>query len=336
MGIIWTKKGIFKKTDYENEADFEKAVIEISPLLFGSTRHYLDVKRKIGTKGMFAGIPDGYLLDLSGDEPRLFVVENELEKHDPLRHIATQILQYSLSFDADQLAVKRLLLEEISRQPAIKEACEKYIREHDEFRNLDHLCEHLVFDSPFGALIIIDDIPEGLESQLMQKFSFGVEVIALSRYVNTAGEKAFAFEPFLADVEVDEKSKPIKGKKTKINISDLDTIVVPAREDGFKETFIKQNRWYAIRIHGTMRPQIKYIAAYRIDPVSAITHIAPVKAIEPWRDTNKYVVKFAEPAREIRHIPLVKGRGVKGKAPQAPRYTSRDKIESAKTLDDLW
>jgi hypothetical protein len=35
--------------------------------------------------------PDGYLIDPSGQVPRLYVVENELAAHDPLRHIAVQI-----------------------------------------------------------------------------------------------------------------------------------------------------------------------------------------------------------------------------------------------------
>ncbi len=336
MGIIWTKKGAYKQADYKDEADFEKAILEVSSLLFGNNRFYLDVKRKIGTKGMFAGIPDGYLLDLSGKPPRLFVVENELEKHDPLRHIATQILQYSLSFDADQLAVKRLLLEEITKQQNIKEACELYVKNDEEFRNVDHLMEHLVFDSPFGALIIIDEIPEGLENQLMEKFSFGVEVLGVTRFENAVGERVYSFAPFLADVDLDLVPPTNKNKIPKISVSDLDTIVVPAREDGFQETFLGQNRWYAIRIHGTMRPQIKYIAAYRTDPISAITHIAPVKTIEPWRDTDKYVLKFAERAKEIQPIKLVKGKGHTGKQPQAPRYTSKKKLEVAKTLDDLW
>ena len=72
----------------------------------------------------------------------------------------------------------------------------------------------------------------------------------------------------------------------------MDTVVVPAREDGFKEVFLGEHRWYAIRVHGTMRPQIKYIAAYLVAPTSEITHFAPVKSIEPWKDTNKYVVYF--------------------------------------------
>ena len=55
----------------------------------------------------------------------------------------------------------------------------------------------------------------------------------------------------------------------------------------------------AIRVHGSMRSQIKYIATYQVAPISAITHIAPVKSIEPWKDSGKLVVNFAEPARAL-------------------------------------
>ncbi len=82
--------------------------------------------------------------------------------------------------------------------------------------------------------------------------------------------------------------------------------MVPAREEGFQDTFLKENRWYAVRIHGTMRPQIKYIAAYQVAPQSAITYMAPVSSIEPWDETKKFVVNFAEPARKIGPIPLSK------------------------------
>ena len=60
-----------------------------------------------------------------------------------------------------------------------------------------------------------------------------------------------------------------------------DTIIVPAKKDGFEETFLSEDCWYAIRISGGMLDQIKYIAAYRTQPVSAITHYAPVPVSSP-------------------------------------------------------
>jgi hypothetical protein len=153
------------------------------------------------------------------------------------------------------------------------------------FRNLDHLLDHVVFDSPFAALVIIDEMPTTLENVLSRKFRFGVEILELARYQNDAGQRVYQFEPFLADVTQDLASVAGSSKtsaaEVEVEVGEIDTVVVPAREEGFKQVFLGENRWYEIRLHGTMRPQIKYIAAYQVAPISAITHIAPVQSIEP-------------------------------------------------------
>lgn len=324
MSMIWTSTGPYRRTNYASEADLEKAILKVQAELFGPNRIYLPVKAKIGAKGSVRNVPDGYLIDLSGNTPRLYVVENELEAHDPLRHIAVQILQFSLSFEEEGRGVKAILFNTLKEQPEYYRQCEQYASSH-QFRNLDHLLEHLVFESPFAALVIIDELPENLENVLSKKFQFGVEVIELVRYENEAGDQVYRFEPFLA--ELGQDVPPVE--------TDLvDTVVVPARPDGVEETFLGENRWYAIRIHGTMRPQIKHLALYQVAPISAITHVAPVKSIEPWKDTGKYVVNFATPAKAIGPITLVKGGRVR--ALQNLRYTTLNRLESAKTIDDIW
>jgi hypothetical protein len=195
----------------------------------------------------------------------------------------------------------------------------------------------LVFETSFSALVIIDEIPENLESVLARKFQFGVEVLELARYENANGEHAYRFEPFLADLDhpdQEELSPEISRPRRASDLNEIDTVVVPAREEGFEDVFLRENRWYSVRIHGTMRPQVKYIAAYRVAPISAITHIAPVRNIEVWKDSDKFVLNFFEPAREIGPITLVKGGNVK--ALQNLRYTNKEMLLKAKTLDDVW
>jgi hypothetical protein len=109
---------------------------------------------------------------------------------------------------------------------------------------------------------------------------------------------------------------------------------VPPFAEGFQEVFIEENRWYAVRIHGSVRPQIKYIAAYQSAPVQAITHIATVKSIEPWKDTGKVVLNFANPATPIGPIPIVKDGKVR--MWPSPRYTTRERLLNAKNLDDVF
>lgn len=326
MSLIWTKHGNYSLEDYNNEAELEAAIVQVQRELFGEKRIFLDVKKKLGGKGGIRNIPDGYLIDLTGRQPRVYVVEVELAAHDPLRHIAVQILQFSLSFEAEQRGVKTILFNALQSREDAKAQCEQYVASYG-YRNLDHLLENMVYEAPFAALVIIDKTPENLEKVLLEKFRFGVEVLELGKYENRKGERIYCFEPFLADLTAD-----VTGSK--LDPSEIDTIVVPAREDGFQETFLGENRWYAIRIHGTMQPQIKYIAGYKVAPTSAITHIAPVKSIEPWKDTDKFVVNFSESPQEIGPISLVKGGRVK--APQSIRYTKKERLEAAKTLDEVW
>lgn len=116
--------------------------------------------------------------------------------------------------------------------------------------------------------------------------------------------------------------------------TDFDTVVIPAQSEGFEKVFIGENRWYQIRMNSSALKQIKYIAAYQVTPISAITHIAKVKSIEPWGQKGKWVLNFSEPAIEITHVILKKNGKIR--APQSPRYAVRERILKAKNLDDIW
>jgi hypothetical protein len=124
------------------------------------------------------------------------------------------------------------------------------------------------------------------------------------------------------------KSSPAAPEPT----NEPDTIVVPAQQEEFQGTFLGKDVWHAIRISGGMLQKIKYIAAYQTQPVSAITHYAPVARIEPYGDTGKYQLVFSEPAKEIGPIPLGK---MPSGAMQGPRYTTLAKLQSAKTVADI-
>lgn len=334
MSVIWTPQGAYSIVNYQSEADLESAIIQVQSVLFGSKRVYLDIKKKIGIKGDRRNIPDGYLIDLNGRKPRLYVVENELASHDPLRHVAVQLLEFSLSFASERRRIKTILFDALQGDPGAKLQCENYARMHN-YRNLDHMLEEMVFDAPFAALVIIDEMSDRLQTVLAEKFRFGVEVLQVSRYANANGDVMYQFEPFLAGVSEDLGAAAMGDDPARtIDVEEVDTIVVPAQSEGFQETFLGENRWHAIRIHGTMRPQIKHIAVYQVRPISAITHVAPVSSIEPWGDSGKFVVNFAEPAEEIGPIKLVsKGRV---KALQNIRYTTLERLQSASTLDDVW
>jgi len=138
-----------------------------------------------------------------------------------------------------------------------------------------------------------------------------------------------AFEPPRPVAMVPPTEKPVAPKEREVH----DTIVVPAKPDGFEEVFLGKNQWYAVRIAGAMLDKIKYCAVYQAAPISAVTHVAPVKQIEPYGDAGKYRLIFAAPPIAIGPIPF-------GNAPggymQGIRYTNYAKLKSAKQVTELF
>lgn len=323
--MLWNNDNRYVEIPYEKESELEDAVNEVKDALFGSSRIYLDDKKKIGKKGGTNNLPDGYLIDLTNSQdPKIFVVENDLSSHQHLKHIAVQILEFSLSFETSKVKVKNIIKEMLHNRKSEWSKCEDFARKNG-YENVDYLLESIIHKKDsFNALLIIDELGDELETVLISRFKFPVEVTTLKRFKNQKGEILYNFQPFLNEVTEDTE---------KVDISEIDTIVVPAREDGFKEVFIDQNCWYAIRLNSSMIPKIKYVAAYQVAPISAITHIAEVKSIEQWKDTNKYVLYFTEPAEKIKKVPLG---NIKGKAPQSSRYSSRERIINANTLDSVF
>lgn len=112
-----------------------------------------------------------------------------------------------------------------------------------------------------------------------------------------------------------------------------DTVIVPAQKEGFESVFLRENCWHAIRISGGMLDKIKYIAAYQTQPISAITHYAPVDRIEPYGEGGKYKLIFSEPAKEINPIPFA---DAPAGTMKGPRYTTFEKLRSATQLKDLF
>lgn len=112
-----------------------------------------------------------------------------------------------------------------------------------------------------------------------------------------------------------------------------DVVVVPAQPDGFQSAYIEAQAWWAIRIGAKYRASLKWIAAYQVKPIMAVTHVAEIDTIEPFGDDGKFKLTFKGPAKVLEK-PIPYGDAPSG-AMQGPRYCSKAKLDSAKSVGEL-
>lgn len=335
MPIVFNGK-VFNYFQFKKEADFEMLVEKIADNIFGTSTIYISKKKRIkGSK--IISIPDGYLIDMTEpSNPLLFVIENEIVSHDPFKHIGIQLLQFATSFKEARLELRNHLMAAITSDKQkllrLETACGK-----SAHRNIDNYLDSAVYGE-FKALVLIDEAREELHN-VIQKINAEISVLEVKAFISEKKEFIYQYDTLYDE---DEMDIPVTGSKSTTAQTEArlkrrerralcDTIVVPAQEEGFKTEFLVNKQWYAIRIGAAMKDRIKYIAAYQVAPISAITHIAEVEAILPYQNTGKYLVKFKNDAKQIKGIKLKNP----DKKPQGPVYIKYDDLAKAKSIDDL-
>ncbi len=329
MAYILSGNKVFEETAFDNEKELELSALQNKKYIFGDKSVYIDYKLKTGKKGSKnAGIPDAFLIDFSNsNKPQLFFVEYELESHQLYEHIGPQIMRFYASFETSKREFQVKLLDVIKKDINLKNNLENFLQK-SPFDNIDSLLNYLIYDKNLGIIVVIDEQTEDFNS-LLRRFSDIPEVIVLKKYQYN-DEIVCQFTPFREGT-----SEYREEKRNLIELKEVDTIVCPAREEGFKHAFLGNDAWWAIRISPTIIPQLKYIAMYEVKPVSAIQWIGKIKdnGILPYKNTGKYIVQVEE-KRKIEPINLDKDK--KGVAPQSSRYTTYEKLLTAKKISDLW
>jgi len=336
MSTIVSANGrLFRPYVYEKEEEFEDWVGKLADQIFGQSTIYVDVKKRMGND--IVTIPDGYVVDMTQvDRPRLFVVENEIVGHDPFKHIGIQLLKFATSFDEARPQVRKFLMTQIASSKPQLARLEEYTR-RSTVRNVDAYLDHAV-EGDFHGLVVIDEARHELH-RVIEKIRADVSVLELRTFISDDGERLHQFDTLydedeeLPPVELREKASmaPAERAARRERRAASDTVIVPARSEGFERVFLGENQWYAIRIGAAMKERIRFIAAYQVSPISAVTHIADVKEIKPYQDSGKYAVIFKEPANQLVHaIPVKEPKN----APQGPIYVERAKLLNASVLED--
>lgn len=335
MSLLVNNK-VYNHFHFNKEADFEKLVEQLADHIFGPSSIYIGKKKKIKGSEIIS-IPDGYLIDMANPvNPGLFVIENEIVAHDAFNHIGVQLLRFATSFEQARIDLRKHLMNEIINNRVKLKRLELGCNSSSQ-RNIDSYLDQAVYGE-FKALVVIDEARPELHN-VIQKINADISVLEVKVFQSADGDFIYQFDTLYDEDEIDETESVEKEstvdaeakERRRERRAQCDTIVVPAQEDGFIKEFLNNNQWYAIRIGAAMKEKIKYIAAYQVAPVSAITYLAEVDTIVPYMNTGKYLVKFKAPAKAITPIKL----NNPDKKPQGPIYIKHSDITTAKTIDDL-
>lgn len=107
-----------------------------------------------------------------------------------------------------------------------------------------------------------------------------------------------AIEKFLSESEeylLKEKDIDVKRLLEEERASKFDTVILSSTERGFEETFLGEKEspcWYPCRISDEREQGLHYIAIYRGQPISAITHYAKIKEFKYDPDRGHKVCYF--------------------------------------------
>jgi hypothetical protein len=193
---------------------------------------------------------------------------------------------------------------------------------HSPIETISDALDYAIYRNEFGFIVVIDEATQDLYS-VTRELARQPEILEIKKFVS-GKETVYLSTQLLEEVQ-DSKSPQIK------NISDLDTIVCPARAEGFKKVFLGEKAWWAVRISASMIPQLKYIAMYEVSPVSAIRWTGKIQSIKPYEDTGKYKIYLSE----IFEIDPVRMKNQKY-VPQGSRYTNFQLLRNSKVLEDIF
>lgn len=324
MAKIILNNNEYSLYDFDNEAEFEKAVVENQKYLFGKDSIYVDVKRKIG-RDNHRGIPDAFLIDFyDTKKPQLYIVENELASHDVYAHISEQIVRFGASTVTSANQIRGILISAIENDQKTKNYIENYLPK-TIFKTVIELMLFLT-ENDIKIVVAINEVTADL-NLAFSIFKNRPDTVVLQRYL-CGKDISYYYEPMREEIEDIEIEKNKTGEAV-----DFDTVVCSAFEDGFKHAYIENNAWWAIRLSQEAREKLRYLAIYEKAPIAHISHYAEIDKIEPYKDTGKYIL-YLKNKKTAKPIKL--GTGKRGEAPQAPRYTTIERLLNAKSVSELW
>ena len=214
--MLITKVGIFEKSEFDNEEELEKVIVDNHKLIFGEYSIYLP-QEMITTSSGYGTVPDAIVLNFEKDGA-WYIVEVELANHSIWVHIVPQITKQLVALENPE--TKKKLVEIFFGK----------VKESDDLKNkfkdqgvdevdIRKVLEDILAKPPI-VVVPIDKISADLKRSV-KKIKNEVILLEIEKYINKeTGEVIYGIpEPITPppigeeEVEVARKRKKIKKKK---------------------------------------------------------------------------------------------------------------------------
>jgi hypothetical protein len=322
---------LHRLVSHHREADFQSCVAVVANQMFGSSAVYVDVKQGL-TSNDIVTIPSGYIIDITeASVPRLFIVKAVIARHFPFWNTGVELFKFVTSFDGAQGAIRAFLHEQIAHDTEALTRLEE-ARKAGQGGDVNAYLDTAV-NGNFRGLVVIDDARDEL-NQVLEKINADISVLELKTYEAEDGSRLYQIDTLYGEDEahdleliggIGERARMARRQR----LADIDTIIVPTRDETFKRLFVSEGQWFPVRIAPALKQRIRFIAAYRPAPVNAVTHLAEVRQLKLHDHVGDYTIIFKGPAQEIRRVPL---RDME-RTPTGPLFVRKDDLLRADTLE---
>jgi predicted transport protein len=197
--------------------EFHPIVKELAKDIFGRDSVYLPIGLRLKSEAGLGAIPDGFVIDSVKKE--LYIVEVELSKHNPYKHINDQLTRFINSMDNSH--TKRDVVEGLYTEIDGNKALEYFKEKINE--NLYRWLSKLLEQSPKIVVVIEEITPEVNEACKILMKSYDTKILEIQTYQR---EDAPTVRAYLFD------TLSLNTSKAVVDSSRADAVVhVPKAED---------------------------------------------------------------------------------------------------------
>lgn len=201
QSCILAPEGIYSLRSYKDEAELERLVVQNSTQIFGLKSVYFDIKQKVESKAKVR-ITDGLLLDLNNaDDPKFWIVEIELSKHDLYKDVEPQVRGFLRSLNVEDTLkdIRNVLYEEFRKDRTKMKLVREVTGEEDVHFFIDKLLHRKA-----GVIVVIDSQTPQL-AEIVEELSSANEVHVVEFRTYSRGNRSLhIFTPLAAMREREE------------------------------------------------------------------------------------------------------------------------------------